>query len=433
MNKQDGDRANDLEFAAYVGVDWADKVHAVCIVDSQTGQKEEYKIKQEPEALKEWLTRLRTRFGGGKIAVALEQRKGALIWALMSSEFLVLYPINPKTLAKYREALFPSGAKGDPCDAELLMDLVRLHRDRVRAWTPEDEATRLLGMLVEQRRKLVNDRTRVTNALQSTLKGYFPQALSWIGEINSMQACDFLSQWPSLKALRGVRSKTIEKFYRAHSVRRVDVIQRRVKEIRGATPLTEDPAVMEASVMMVRTKVAQLRCLIEAIDEYEHRIEELFSQHPDHELFESLPGAGDALAPRLLTVFGSDRDRYGAAEEIHQLSGVAPVSKQSGNSWVVQRRLACPKFVLQTFVEHAEQSRKKGGWASEYYNKQRDRGRSHHAALRALAYKWIRIIFRCWKDRVSYDEQFYQAALLRRRSRQASANVPSPKQGGLAA
>lgn len=433
MNKQAGDRANDMEFAAYVGVDWADKVHAVCIVDSQTGKKEEYKIKQEPEALKEWLTGLRTRFGGGKIAVALEQRKGALIWALMSSEFLVLYPINPKTLAKYREALFPSGAKGDPCDAELLMDLVRLHRDRVRAWTPEDEATRLLGMLVEQRRKLVNERTRVTNALQSTLKGYFPQALSWIGEINSMQACDFLSQWPSLKALRGVRSKTIEKFYRAHSVRRVDVIQRRVKEIRGATPLTEDPAVMEASVMMVRTKVAQLRCLIEAIDEYEHRIEELFSQHPDHELFESLPGAGDALAPRLLTVFGSDRDRYGAAEEIQQLSGVAPVTKQSGNSWVVQRRLACPKFVLQTFVEHAEQSRKKGGWANEYYNKQRDRGMSHHAALRALAYKWIRIIYRCWKDRVIYDEEFYQAALLRRRSRQASAKVQSPKQGRLAA
>jgi transposase len=211
------------------------------------------------------------------------------------------------------------------------------------------------------------------------------------------------------------------------------VIQRRVKEIREATPLTEDPAVMEASVMMVRTKVALLRCLIEAIEEYEHKIEELFGEHPDHEVFESLPGAGEALAPRLLTVFGTDRDRYAAADEIQQLSGVAPVTKQSGNSLVVQRRLACPKFVLQTFVEHAEQSRKKPGWASEYYNKQRDRGVSHHAALRALAYKWIRIIFRCWKDRVPYDEQIYQAALLRRRSRQTSANVPSAKQGGLAA
>lgn len=433
MNKQNDDRANDINFAAYVGIDWADQVHAVCMVDAHTGEKEQYKIKQEPDALKEWLARLRTRFGGRKIAVALEQRKGALIWALMSSEFLVLYPINPKQLAKYRETFFPSGAKGDPRDAELLMDLVRLHRDMVRAWVPEDEATRLLGMLVEQRRKLVNERTRITNALQSTLKGYFPQALSWIGEINSRQACDFLSEWPSLKALRGVRSKTIEKFYRAHSMRRVDLIQRRVKEIREAKPLTEDPAVMEASVMMVRTKVAQLRCLIDAIEEYENKIEELFSRHPDHEVFESLPGAGEALAPRLLAVFGTDRDRFAAADEIQQLSGVAPVTKQSGNSRVVQRRLACPKFVLQTFVEHAEQSRKKPGWANEYYNKQRERGMSHHAALRALSYKWIRIIFRCWKDRLKYDEEFYQAALLRRRSRQASAKVPSPKQGGLAA
>ena len=420
MNNLSDDWAKDIDFAAYVGIDWADKEHAVCLMNMETGETQRYKVKQDPEALVEWVTGLRTRFGGRKIAVALEQRKGGLIWALMVYDFLVLYPINPKTVAKYREAFFPSGAKGDPCDAELLMDLVRLHRPRMRAWKPEDEPTRLLGLLVEHRRKLVNERTRVTNALQSTLKGYFPQALQLVGEINSIQACDFLTRWPSLKALQGVRRKVIENFYKAHNVRRTDVIERRVREILGARPLTEDPAVIEASVMMVRTKAAQLRCLIEAIDKYEKRIEELFSQHPDRELFESLPGAGEALAPRLATVFGSDRDRYGGADEIQQFSGVAPVTKQSGQMLIVQRRLACPKFVLQTFVEHADQSRKKSGWAQQYYGKQRAQGMSHHAALRALAYKWIRIIYRCWKDRVKYDEEFYQAALLKRQSPPAS-------------
>ena len=152
--------------------------------------------------LHEWVAQLQQRFGGGKIAVALEQRKGAVIHALLMYDCFVLYPINPKALARYREAFRTSGAKDDPLDSELLLDLVVRHRDRLRAWVPDTVESRKLQALCEQRRKLVDQRVSLTNCLTSLLKQYFPQALDWVGDLASVQACDFLMQWPTLAAVQ---------------------------------------------------------------------------------------------------------------------------------------------------------------------------------------------------------------------------------------
>ena len=173
------ERIDSDEIAAFVGIDWADGEHEVCLMVAAGGPPERSCLKQSPEALSEWAHALRDRFGGRKIAVAIEQRKGPLIYALMSYEWLVLYPVNPKSLARYREAFSVSNAKCDQTDAELLMEMVRSHRDRLRVWLPEDEDTRLLQMLVEERRRVVDQVTRLTNRLTSVLKEYYPQALEW--------------------------------------------------------------------------------------------------------------------------------------------------------------------------------------------------------------------------------------------------------------
>src|SRR5215470_7756645 len=154
------------EIAAFVGIDWADKQHEVRMQAAGSGKRESLTLKQEPEALANWVQGLRERFGGRRIAVALEQRKGALIHALMGYEILVLYPVNPKTVAKVREAFYPSGGKSDPVDADLLLNIVRNHRDKVRAWVPDKPRTRLLQMLVEARRNFVDEKTRHTNQLR---------------------------------------------------------------------------------------------------------------------------------------------------------------------------------------------------------------------------------------------------------------------------
>ena len=181
-----GEHADQIDFAAYVGLDWADQEHAVCLQESDSAKVETSVLKQTAQSLGEWANQLRARFGGRKVAVCLEQSKGALIYALMSYDFLVLYPVNPQTLAKYRKAFRTSGAKDDPDDASLLRELVKLHRDRLRALVPDDVQTRTLQMLVESRRRIVRERTRLTNRLTSLLKAYYPQALEWAGELKSL-------------------------------------------------------------------------------------------------------------------------------------------------------------------------------------------------------------------------------------------------------
>lgn len=400
---------------AYIGLDWADEQHSVHL-QAVNGPVEHLVLEQKPAILHEWITQLRQRFGGGHIAVALEQRKGAVIHALMMYDCFVLYPINPKALARYREAFCTSGAKDDPLDSELLLDLVVRHRDQLRAWIPDTVESRTLQALCEQRRKLVNQRVALTNRLTSLLKQYFPQALEWVGDRSSGQACDFLTQWPTLTAVQRARPSTIRQFYRAHNCRKAEVIEGRLAAIASAQALTTDAAVIEPLSLSVQTYATQLRALIAAIQTFDERIAEVFAAHADHDLFTSFPGAGDVCAPRLAAAFGTDRSRWDSAEEVQAHSGIAPVTERSGKTVWVHHRLACPKFVKQTFHEFADQSIRFSGWARAYYDQQRGRGHDHHAALRALAYKWIRILFRCWKERRPYHEQTYVDALRRRGS-----------------
>jgi len=206
----------------------------------------------------------------------------------MGDEFVVLYPINPRTLAKYREAFSISRAKDDPTDAALLMELLRKHRDKLRAWKPDDEPTRLLGRWVEDRRKAVNWRTRLSNQRTAALKDYFPQALERVGEeLASALACDFLLKWPTLKAVQKARPETVRKFYYGHNCRRGDWIEKRLKLLSEAKALTSDTVIIESSVMKIQMRVRQLRSLIGDIQQYDQKLAEIFPRHPDASLFES--------------------------------------------------------------------------------------------------------------------------------------------------
>ena len=125
---------------------------------------------------------------------------------------------------------------------------------------------------------------------------------------------------------------------------------------------------------------------------------------------------GQERAPRLLSLFGSDRFRWADATDIQKYSGIAPVIERSAQSVWVHRRLSRPIFICQTFHEFAQQSVQRSSWADQYYRRQRERGKSHHSAIRALAFKWIRIICACWKANKPYDESFYVQALAKRNS-----------------
>ena len=411
MNQPD-----ELELAACVGLDWADQLHVIYLQAADSAKAESRELEQKPDALHDWIAQLRVRFEGRKVGIAIEQSRGAVIHALMMYDFLALYPINPKALARYREAFRTSGAKDDPLDAELLMDLLRLHRSRLRAWLPDTVETRRLQLLAEYRRKLVNNRIRHTNRTTSLLKMYFPQALDWAGELGTVQSCDFLEKWPSLATIQHARPSQLRKFYLQHHGRNLDLIEERLRQISTARSLTDDPAIVDALSLAVQAEAAQLRPIIERIARFDQILAQQFASHPDHQLYESFPGAGSVYAPRLLTALGTDRSRWDSAADLQCHSGIAPVTEKSGKSCWVHRRLACSNFVRQTFHEFAAQSIRYSTWARAYYDQMRGRGLRHPAAIRALAFKWIRIIYRCWKDQKPYDEEVYLQSLRAKQS-----------------
>src|SRR5262244_1301407 len=401
-------------FAAFVGLDWADAKHEVCLQAAGPAQREFLSLAHSPEEINAWVQTLRTRFNGQPVAVCLELTKGPIVSALRTYDFLVLFPVNPLTVARYREAFTPSRAKDDPTDAELQVEILLKHRDKLTPLRPQSPTMRALAQLVEHRRRLVGDKVRLTNRLTSALKNYFPQVLQWFPDKDTAIFCDFLSRWPTLKAAQLARRTTLETFFRDHHVRSEDVIAQRRHAIKAATPFTTDEGVIAPNALLVQALVAQLRVTLQAIADFDTAIAQRAQSHPDFPLFQALPGAGPVFAPRLLVAFGEQRARYATAAELQKYAGIAPVTERSGKKAWVHWRLQCPKFLRQTFVEWAAESIRHSFWAQLYYQQQRDKGKAHQAAVRALAFKWIRILYRCWQERTPYDEAVYLQALHRR-------------------
>ena len=406
--------ASEPHFAAFIAIDWGDEKHAVALRVAGQTQTEHTTLEQKPQALTEWIAGLRQRFAGGTVAVILEQKRGALLYALQPHEHLVLYPVNPQMSAKFRQAFYPSGAKDDPTDADLQLDILLHHRDRLTAWRPDDATTRQLSLLVEGRRRFVADQVRVTNRLRDALKSYFPQALELAGEdLTSLMACAFLQKWPSLAALQQVKPAALRKFYYAHHSRSEELIAQRLKLQAQAQPLTIDAAIIAAQSLLVQSLAQELATLNPVLARYEKQIAQLFATHTDFALWDSFPGAGPALGPRLAVAWGTQRDRFPDPQAMPCFSGIAPVKEASGKQLWIHVRWACPKFLRQTFHEMAKCSLKFCAWALCYYQMQIERGKGHHAAIRALAFKWQRIMWRCWQDHLPYEDAKYVASLKR--------------------
>lgn len=408
--------------AAFIGLDWADKKHDLCLRPGRDARAEFSVLEHTPQALADWIVQLRTRFAGAPVLICTEQSRGPLINFLLQHDFVQLCLPNPKSVARFREAFRPSGAKDDPNDGEVLCEMGRLHAGQFPRWTPHGPATRLMQALVERRRKVVDDRTRLVLELQATLKLAFPLALELFpGDIAVAMVWAFLGKWPTFGELKKARAQTVREFFYAHNSRSEDRIQKRLKTIAEAKPLTEDPAAVQSARLATLDLVRRLRAIQESIDQYDEAIAQAFQAHPDAFIFQSLPGAGAVMAPRLSVAFGDDRSRFASAVEPQQYFGIAPITVQSGKSRAVYFRRGCPKFLRQSIHEYAGLSMRFCGWAHDYVEALKARGKTHQQAVRSLGFKWIRILFRMWKDRTAYDETKYLEALRHRGSPYALA------------
>lgn len=344
-------RTND--FSVLIGLDWASSKHDVCIQYAD-GTRQLAVVKHSAEAIEQWITELHQQHPG-QIAIALELPKGPIVYALQKYSFVTLFPINPTMLCRYRRALSPSGAKDDPTDASIALELLVRYPDKITPLKMADDKIRKLAFLVEERRRLVDEKKRYVNRLINALKQYYPRPLEWFTHRDSQLFVEFITRWPSLDRIKRAKPDTISRFLTSRGSF-AKLVSPRLEAIKSATPLTYDSVVIESNKLLAITLANQILPIVTAIKTFEQEIEAIYHEMPDAALYESLPGVGKCLGPRLLVAFGEDRNRFGSAQEVQKYAGIAPVTERSGKTAWVHWRWGCSKFIRQTFTEWSAKS-----------------------------------------------------------------------------
>lgn len=404
---------NEQQDVLIVGIDWADSKHDLTIVDGSDTQH--LRVDADPHAIEELINQLKKRAGGRKIAVCVEKARVRIIYHLIQRDDFILYPVNPKQAACYRDSFVSSGAKDDRADSAYLAQMLQERIDDMKPMRPNDPLTRRIALLSENRRSLVNEKTSLIQQLTAKLKLYHPLALMLPGKIDSELGREFVRRFADPRKAKKTHKMTLTKLFQRHGLKNEERIAELIDLVRNTPIVTSDASLIEPTIILVQAIIAQLKHIDKAIQTCEQEIALAMNKHPDAELFQPLPGAGAALAPRLLTLYGSDRDRYKNAEDVACYAGVAPVTIQSGKKRLVTRRRACPKFLLQTLHEFARCAAIYCPWSRAYYLWQRSKGVNHHATLRKLATRWNRILFTVWKTRTPYDQDRYMKAMKAKR------------------
>jgi transposase len=402
-----------------VGIDWADKEHAYCL-KTPSGKIQQGDFKHSPKAIGEWIQSLLNTYPGLKIDICVESSRGSLINALREFPEVRIYPVNPATLASYRAAFAHGGGKNDPVDARLILKFIEQNRDQMRALEQDSPETRELYALTTQRRHLVEERVALANRIGDLWKQYFPAILELKpARTYSEFVIKIVLKYPTLEQIQTAGKTKLRKLL--YGIGTKEKLEERLNLLMQAKPLTTDPVLVRTCARQCQAIARQIDVLNQVIKDYDAEIKKLVVQHRDYVFASSFPGASFNTRARIIASLGDDRNRYENAEALQATTGIAPITTQSGKSRYVNARWACTKFLKQTFHEYAGLSILKCDWAKRYYESQIARGKSKQMARRALAYKWLRIIYRCWKDGVAYNETQYLDRLEKTGSKLATA------------
>ena len=342
----------------------------------------------------------------GSVAVSLETSQGAAVAELVRSGVTV-YPVHPKAAQAYRQRQAPSGTKTDYVDAWSLADALRLDGHGWRALSRQDPLVEELRLLCRDEVELITQRTALINQLQAALYEYYPAALEAFDDWTAAFTWTFVKAFASPQELVRAGRRRQMNFLHQHRLWRPETAQRRLEIFGRADQFCGDGAVTRAKRRLALSLVALLQTLEAQLTAYRAEIEKRFAEHPDHDVFGSLPGAAEKLAPRLLSELGSDRQQYPQPQNLQCVAGTAPVSFESGQMRRAKIRWHCDRHFRHTVHLWADCSRKVCAWAGAYYWAQRERGKSHACALRCLGQRWLKILWRMWQDRRPYDETLH--------------------------
>lgn len=388
----------------YTGFDWAKDHHDIVIVDGVGRIVADFQIEHTDQGWQRWREQV-AALGPG-VAVCVETNQGIVVEKLLESGVLV-YPISPVSAKAYRQRKVPSGNKTDRVDAWSVADALRVDGHGWKALAKEDPLVAELRLLCRDEVALIAERTALINQLQSALHEYYPATLEAFEDWTLPAAWAFIEAFPTPQALEAAGKRRWEKFLHSHKLARPETYQKRMEIFARASEFVSGQALSRAKSRLALARARMLHTLQNQIDAYRAEIEKLFAQHPDHELFGSLPGAGPKIAPRLLGEIGSDRSRFEDFSGLQCVAGTAPVSYQSGQIYKVYLRRHCSKPLRYAVHLWADLSRRSCLWAAVYYEALRQRGKSHACALRCLGQRWLKILWKMWQTRTPYNPELH--------------------------
>jgi len=390
---------------AFAGFDWGHGSHHVIVLDRDGDRRLAMKFDHDAAGWERLATKLRELVGEdlSVVAVAIETRVGPAVEKLLELGCTV-YPMNPKAASRYRDRKAPSGTKDDELDGWSFADAVRMDGRDWRAMAPEDPHTQQLRLMTRDESRLIQHRTALVASLREALHEYYPAALQAFDDWTMPATWAFVRRFPTPEKLAAAGKRGWDRFLHAHRLFRPETYDRRIACFRGARAFCGKHPVTEAKSLLALSLIAQLQAVEKQLKVYRERIDRLFDPHPRRAIFDSLPGLGEKLAPRLLGECAEARKRFDDVQGLACHAGVAPVRFQSGQMSITRMRRACNKPLRQTMHLWANASRTKSAWAGVYYDRKRAEGKSHACALRCLASRWIRILWKLLETGMPYDE-----------------------------
>ena len=403
----------------YVGIDWADREHAVWVDDAAGTKVMARQVAHTAPGLAElsrWLERQRA--AGIEVWAAIERPDGRMV-DLLLDHGAVVYPVNPKALDRARDRFRASRSKSDPFDARVLAAFLRTDHAHLTPLRPSSAAAQELKLITQDYHRLVRQQTRLVNQLKATVKAYYPRALELFPGVTTPTARAFLRAFPTPESVETFSRPTRRRWTRRHRLGAT-----RTQALWEAMQRPQIPVsahVVRAKARLLHVLLTQLEATVTAVASYRKAIADFFAAIPAGDWARSLPGGQHGtIVPTLWAALGDAPARWASAAHLQAHAGAVPTTRRSGSHQAVQFRFACNMELRYAVHMLAFVSLTRSEWAKAYYRRQRTRGHSHHRALRALGAKWLKIIFVMWQRQIPYDETHHLAMMARQQCRQVA-------------
>lgn len=394
---------HDLSPARFVGIDWAAEEHAVCVLDPAGEVVRSFGVAHSHIGFELLAKKLAALGPADELAVTIERPGGRLVDALLEAGHPVV-AVSPNAIKAWRESEVASGAKSDAGDAEVIAEYLRLRQHRLVVMEPFSDETRALRAAVRARDDLVAQRVAAHNQLDACLDAFWPGAKAIFADVTSEIALAFLARYPTPGSARALGDKRLAAFLTKHGYSGRRSAAELLRRLRAAPQGIAEGSEAEARRDAVLAYVRVIRALNGAIKDLTRSVAAHLGEHPDNEIFTSLPRSGQVNAAQMLAEWGDCREAYDGPEAVCALAGLAPVTKRSGKHEAVHFRWACNTRFRVAVTTFADNSRHASPWAAEIYRRAVARGCDHPHAVRVLARAWVRVIYRCWVDGRPYDE-----------------------------